>query len=535
MGTEAFKLVKEVAPNDTVILDSDVIPNMVYTYRVRAIGKSSETSFSDEVTVKLDLPIPILTSTVVNDSEIKLTWTDNSALESGFVLERSINGQAFITIAEPGKNITSYSDKTIAVNTTYNYRIKAKNKLTVTEYSNLVNAKINFQAPLLSYHLVSGNTIDLSWIGNSEFETGYVVEQSINGEDFTELTKVNSQVLSYRIENLQITRRYAFRVKAYSMSNNSLYSNIKKVFYNDKRYIVTESYNGESSVEGQVALSPSTNFIATTNYFSENVMVSNRINRNTIRLSTGHKNGGYSTRFSVDNAFLLVTGAKDGNIEMWNTNTLTLFKTVQTDMEAIYSLTFNKTGTLLAVGGTGGSKILIYNFPAMTLKSTLTTDNRNVRDILFYENDSKLISCGNDNKIHVWNLGSLKVETTLIGHNGHIGTIDLNANSSMLVSGSYESEDKTIRIWNPRGGLIRTISNPSSITSVFIDLNDTIYFTDSEGYLRVIDKFGAKLYEVSVGSPIYFADFDESTKVLVTYSANGKTNVFQNRPIWMEY
>ena len=154
----------------------------------------------------------------------------------------------------------------------------------------------------------------------------------------------------------------------------------------------------------------------------------------------------------------------------------------------------------------------------MTLKYTLTTDNHNIRDILFYENDSKIISCGNNNKIQVWKLSSLQVETTLIGHNGHIGSIDLNATSSMLVSGSYENEDKTIKIWSPTGGLIRTISNPASITTVFIGSDDTIYFTDSDGYLRIIDKFGTKLYEVSVGSPIYFADFNEAAKILVTYS-----------------
>lgn len=534
-GLEAFKLIKEVAPNDTVFLDADVTPNLVYTYRIRAIGKSSETSFSDEVMIKLDLPIPVLAATIVSDSEIKLTWTDNSSLESGFVLERSIDGQTFIPIAEPGKNVQFYSDKTIEINTTYKYRIKARNKSTVTEYSNLVTTKVNFQAPKLNHTFPNGNTIDLSWIDNSEFETGYVIEESIDGKDFTELAKVDSTILSFRIENLQTAKKNSFRVKAYSAKNKSSYSNIKRIYYNDKRYSTIESYSGESSIEGQVALSPSTNLIATTNYYSENVMVSNRLNHNTTRLSTRHKNGCYSTVFSADNAYLLVTGAKDGYIEIWNTSTLTFNKEVQTGMEAIYSLTFNKSGTLLAVGGTGGSKILIYNFPAMTLKYTLTTDNHNIRDILFYENDSKIISCGNNKKIQVWKLSSLQVETTLIGHVGNIGSIDLNATSSVLVSGSYEDEDKTIKIWNPTSALIRTISNPASVTTVFIDADDTVYFTDRDGYLRIIDKFGTKLYEVSVGSPIYFADFNEVSKIFVTYSANGKTNVFRNAPIWMEY
>ncbi|TDO21873.1 fibronectin type III domain-containing protein [Pedobacter duraquae] len=534
-GTEAFKLIKETRPNDTTFLDSAVAPNMLYTYRVRAIGKVAETSFSDEVSVKLDLPIPSLTATVVDDTEVRLTWTDNSSLESGFVLERSTNGQPFITIAEPSKNIQSYSDKTTAINTNYSYRIRARSKSTITDYSNVVAAKINFQAPLLNFALNDGTTLNLSWVDNSQFESGYVIEQSVNGGEFKELDRVNPQTTSYIVENLQTTKKYAFKIKAYSAKNYSPYSNTKQTFYNDKRYVSSESYMGENAADGQVALSPSGNLIATTSYFSENVIISNRSNRTTNRLVTGHKEGGYSVKFSSDNAFLLVSGAKEGNIEIYNTSTLTLNKSIPTGMSAIYSLNFNKTGTLLAVGGTGGSKILVYSFPSMTVKYTLTTDNHNVRDLLFYDNDSKLISSGNDNKIQIWNLNASTVETTLTGHNGHIGSVDLNSNSSILVSGSYESEDKTIRLWNPIGGLIRTIPNTASITSVFIGAEDIIYFTDADGYLRIVDKFGTKLFETAVGNMIHFADFDKTNKILVTYSANGKTNVFQNTPIWMEY
>jgi WD40 repeat protein len=534
-GTGSFKVVKETGANDTVFNDSKVVPNILYTYRVRAKSKSAETSFSEEASVRLELPIPVLTSLAIDDSKVKLTWTDNSVLETKFVLERSENGQAFVVIAEPGKNTQSYIDNTIAVNTEYRYRVKAINQFIETDYSNNAAIKLNFSAPTLSFTLSAENSINLSWNDNSQFEKGYIIEQAINDGDFVELAKVDSPALSYKINNLQINKRYAFRVKAYSNKNTSAYSNIKKAYYNDKRYIITETYNGERAVEGQISLSPSKNLIATSNYYSKNIVLVNRVNGAMNTITTNHKEGTYSVKFSTDNNYILSTSAQDGNVEIWNINTHTLYKTITTGMEAAFCLSFNKSGTLLAVGGTGGSKILVYNFPSMTLKYKLTTDNHNIRDLLFYDNDTKLISCGNNNNISFWNLSSLQIERTLAGHAGHIGTIDLNSNSSLLVSGSYEGTDKTIKIWNTTGGITQSIANQFGITSVFFDANDYIYSTDYGGHLRVISKSGNIVFETSVSSPILFADYNREYSIITLYSADGKINLLQRSPVWMEY
>jgi WD40 repeat protein len=534
-GTGSFKTVKETVANDTVFNDINVVPNILYTYRVRAKSKSAETSFSEEASVKLELPSPILTLLAIDDSKVKLTWTDNSVLETKFILERSENGQAFVVIAESGKNTQSYIDNTIVVNTEYRYRVKAINQFVETDYSNNAAIKLNFSAPTLSLRLSTENSIDLLWNDNSQFEKGYIIEQATNDGNFVELAKVDSPALSYKINNLQINKRYAFRVKAYSNKNTSAYSNIKKTYYNDKRYIITETYNVERAVEGQISLSPSKNLIATSSYYSKNIVLVNRINGAINTINTTHKEGTYSVKFSKDEKYIISTSAQDGNVEIWNINTRTLYKTITTGMEAAFCLAFNKSGNLLAVGGTGASKILIYNFPSMALKYILTTDNHNVRDLLFYDNDTKLISCGNDNNIKFWNLGSLQIEKTFTGHTGHIGTIDLNSNSSLLVSGSYEDTDKTIKIWNTGGGITQSIANQFGITSVFFDANDYIYSTDYGGHLRVISKSGDIAFETSVSSPILFADYNREYSIITLYSADGQINVLQRSPMWMEY
>jgi WD40 repeat protein len=534
-GSGQYRLIKEVPANDTVFIDSDVAPNLLYTYRVRAENKSIETSFSDEASIKLSLPIPVLSSTAIDDSSIKLSWTDNSALESGFVLERSTNGQPFVTIATPAKNVQSYADNTIQVNVDYRYRIKAKNILTETDYSNIVTTKIQFNAPGLNCSLPGGNTVILTWSNNSQFEQGYIIEQAFNDGAFTAIATVATPLLTYKIENLDISKKYAFRVKAYSAKNTSAYSILKKVYYNHSRYIVTERYPAQQAVEGQVALSPSANLIAASGYYSRNVVIANRSIHSTSILSTGHIKGTFALRFSPDNQYLAITSAGDGNLEIWNVTAQTLYKTAATGMEATFALAFNSAGNLLAVGGTGTSKILVYNFPSMTLKYTLATDNSNVRDLLFYENDTRLISCGNNDKIQFWNLGTLQLEKTLAGTPGHIGTIDLNADAGLITSSSYDATSDQLKIWNTNGNLVRAINVGTGVSSTFFGPDNNIYCSDYFGNVQVIDQSGNILNKIPIGSPIYFADFNKTLKLLTTFSADGNINVLTNAPVWQEY
>ncbi|GIL17864.1 MAG: hypothetical protein BroJett040_16150 [Oligoflexia bacterium] len=56
-----------------------------------------------------------------------LKWTDNSADESGFVLERTTDGVNYYMIATVGSSVTSYTVNGLVGNTTYMYRLRAVN------------------------------------------------------------------------------------------------------------------------------------------------------------------------------------------------------------------------------------------------------------------------------------------------------------------------------------------------------------------------------------------------------------------------
>jgi hypothetical protein len=77
----------------------------------------------------------------VSDSQIVLTWNDNSNNESGFRIERSIAGEPFFSqIATVGANDTTYTNGGLPPDTTCTYRVRAFNSSGNSTYSNTSTA-----------------------------------------------------------------------------------------------------------------------------------------------------------------------------------------------------------------------------------------------------------------------------------------------------------------------------------------------------------------------------------------------------------
>ena len=71
----------------------------------------------------------------VSKTEIKISWDDNSAVESGFELERRDGNLPFKTIALLDSNETTYLDDSLDIFKEYSYRIRAMYDSNFTDYS----------------------------------------------------------------------------------------------------------------------------------------------------------------------------------------------------------------------------------------------------------------------------------------------------------------------------------------------------------------------------------------------------------------
>jgi hypothetical protein len=104
-------------------------------------GKGGSDTASLQIVVSSSLAAPtnlVATSTV--SRRIDLTWTDNSTGESGFKIERSINGTNFVQIAIVRANVKSFSNLRLLPGRTYYYRVRAYYRTTNSSYTNTASA-----------------------------------------------------------------------------------------------------------------------------------------------------------------------------------------------------------------------------------------------------------------------------------------------------------------------------------------------------------------------------------------------------------
>ncbi len=90
-----------------------------------------------------------LVSTYTNSSSIGLKWTDTANNETGFSLERSLNGVSFTPVLGTGIDITNATNSGLISGTTYYYRVAATNASGASGYSNTNSVTTHPTAPVL--------------------------------------------------------------------------------------------------------------------------------------------------------------------------------------------------------------------------------------------------------------------------------------------------------------------------------------------------------------------------------------------------
>ncbi len=168
-----------------------------------AFNASGE-SVSNEVLVPANPPADptSLIATLAAGPQIDLTWTDKSADESGFVIERSVNGGAFTQLTTTAANVTTFSDTAVAYTLTadvYEYRVFAQNNVGPSGFTNIAGVTMPTlpAAPTnLTADLAAGPQVNLNWTDTTN-ETSYVIERSTNGVTFTQLGTALADATTY--------------------------------------------------------------------------------------------------------------------------------------------------------------------------------------------------------------------------------------------------------------------------------------------------------------------------------------------------
>ena len=176
-----------------------------------------------------------LTATAGNASTINLSWTDNAANETNFVLQRSLTSDnGFSTIATLPENTTAYSNSGLKPSTTYYYRIQALNAATGSPWSNLAFATTAAVPPVTNPAAPSNlkvtastcNQLNLTWTDNSNNEDGFEISRSttINGT-YTIVKTATANSTTFTNTGLTNNKRYYYRVRSKNSVGSSAWSN----------------------------------------------------------------------------------------------------------------------------------------------------------------------------------------------------------------------------------------------------------------------------------------------------------------------
>jgi hypothetical protein len=141
----------------------------VNCYWLSVIGAALLVGYTETAAAAPNAPSNLVAKPV-SSTQIRLTWKDNSPRESGFKIERSVNGTSFAQITTVGRNIISFTSGSLTASTKYYYRVRAYNSAGNSAYSNIAYATTVSPTPTPTPS--PSPTITLEW-DPAQDATGY--------------------------------------------------------------------------------------------------------------------------------------------------------------------------------------------------------------------------------------------------------------------------------------------------------------------------------------------------------------------------
>jgi pimeloyl-ACP methyl ester carboxylesterase len=201
-----------------------------------------------------------LTSKAISSTQIILGWSDNSASEQGFKIERKLGAcnstDQWSQIKIVGKDTAAFTNTKLNPNTTYSYRVRAYNVAGNSAYSNCASAKTGVEgspkAPAsLKATSVSTSKINVCWKDDSTDETGFRIYRKVDTDPWKLVFTTTADVKCYSDTSAAgntgkspMPHSYRYYVKACKDNICSRNTTTAVVPYKPTNIILTASYSG---------------------------------------------------------------------------------------------------------------------------------------------------------------------------------------------------------------------------------------------------------------------------------------------------
>lgn len=169
-----------------------------------------------------------LAAAPASGTELDLTWSDNSTNETGYEVWSSINGGAWVKIAQLPANSVSCIDGGLSPGTSYAFFVRAVDSAGWAD-SNIVTASTPVP-PLTptgaTAVYLSPKEVDLQWVDNATNETGYKVLRRTNNADFAQIASLPPSSTSFKDLTVQAGVSYDYHIQAYNIAGYSDFAGV---------------------------------------------------------------------------------------------------------------------------------------------------------------------------------------------------------------------------------------------------------------------------------------------------------------------
>lgn len=196
--------------------DTGVSEGKTYQYRVKADidGKESDPCTSVSVTTPPKPPAN-LAITAFSSSSVSMSWSDISAVEDGYELQRKLtpsDENGYETIVTTEKDVNVYVDTEVEPNNSYDYRIRTTFGDLFSTWTDKASANTLSEPAGLEATVNSDSEIELSW---TEIGTAYRLERKeIDANSWSTAAELAAGVTSYTDTDLNEATAYQYRLFA---------------------------------------------------------------------------------------------------------------------------------------------------------------------------------------------------------------------------------------------------------------------------------------------------------------------------------
>lgn len=247
LGT--WEEIARVPENETQFTDTDIRPDTIYWYRIKAMSNTGVISpWSQSIRFQTAPAMPEAPSSLIATifgTEVTLSWKDNSDNEESFLIETLIQDDGigtWVSYAHLPADTVSYSIKDVVRGEIHYYRVRAINNTVSSEHSHTVNVfikplQIKPSMPRDLIAVAKEASITVSWLDTSDNEESFILAMCLDdggspNNDWAEST-YPSETYSVTLRDLLLGTTYWFQVKARNGAGDSEYTQPKSVYLQD--------------------------------------------------------------------------------------------------------------------------------------------------------------------------------------------------------------------------------------------------------------------------------------------------------------